>query len=174
MAPDPETLSRAARGDRAAFDEIYARYGRGVFVFLAGLLRSREDAEDALQATLLRAWVWLPRLRRRDRFTAWLFRIARNVANDSARLRLRWPRMIEAQDDLLGPAPEVSHGEDGLRRLVAGLKPETRALVLLRAVEGWNAEDAGAAMGMSAATARRRYAKALKQLRLRLERSERP
>ena len=174
MAPDPDTLTRAARGEREAFDEIYARYGRGLFVFLVGLLRLREDAEDALQATLLRAWVWLPGLRDRSRFVPWLFRIARNVAADVANRRIRAPDRIEVPDDLLGPDPAARNEEDALKSLVAGLKPKTRALVLLRAVEGWSAEDVAAATGSSVATVRRRYAKALEQLRRKCEGSETP
>ena len=51
--------------------------------------------------------------------------------------------------------------------LLADLAPETRALVLLRAVEGWSVEDIGAALSWSASTVQRRYVLALELLKAR-------
>ncbi len=172
-------VARAKRGDREAFSGLYAQVGHGVFLFLAGLLRRRDDAEDALQAAFLNAWAHLPELRREERFLPWLFRIARNAARDAARREARWPQpLADRGEDLVGPEdPGGAEGgapHDDVRRLVADLKPDTRALVLLRAVEGWSAEEVGVALRMSAATVRRRYARALEHLRTRLSEGSSP
>ncbi len=147
-------------------------------MLLVGLLRRRDDAEDALQAAFLNAWAHLPDLRREERFHPWLCRIARNAARDAARREARWPQPLAEGEDLVGPDdPEGAAGGaplDEVRRLVADLKPGTRALVLLRAVEGWSAQDVGAALRMSAATVRRRYARALEHLRTRLTEGSSP
>jgi RNA polymerase sigma-70 factor (ECF subfamily) len=163
-----DLVLRARSGDAAAFTDLYARYGRPVFLYLAGLLRLREDAEDALQATFLSAWRHLSSLRSDDRFAPWLFRIARNAARDVERRRSAWPRALADGDDLLGAAAprDTVHGD--VRECLADLRPETRALVLLRAVNGWTAEEVGAAFSWSAATVRRRYARALALLEGRL------
>jgi RNA polymerase sigma-70 factor, ECF subfamily len=160
---------RARSGDAVAFSDLYARYGRGVFLYLVGLLRLREDAEDALQATFLSAWRHLGSLRDDDRFPPWLFRIARNAARDAMRRRSAWPQALGDGEDLLGASPPPREGEHGdVRECLAGLRPKTRALVLLRAVNGWTAEEVGAAFSWSAATVRRRYARALALLEARL------
>lgn len=170
MAGDADVVA-ARQGDREAFARLYRRYARPVFLDLAARVRRTQDAEDALQATFLAAWVHLPRLRRAKRFVPWLFRIARNQARD--RLR-REPRLVllGGGEDLVAPAaadgPEVA----ALRRLMAGLRPKTRATVLLRVLEGWSAEEVARAHGVSASTVRRRYAKAIEHLRKGLERSE--
>ncbi len=160
-------VERARTGDRAAFGDLHARFARPVFLTLVGLLRTREDAEDAGQVTFLAAWRHLPRLRRPERFPAWLFRIARNAAKDVAQRRRRFPAALPDPADLVAHPPGAP--TDGLPALVGGLQPATRALVLLRAVEGWSAEEVAAAFSWSAATVRRRYARALALLRARLE-----
>lgn len=164
-------VERARDGDRAAFGDLHARFARPVYLALVGLLRRREDAEDAWQVTFLAAWRHLPRLRRADRFPGWLFRIARNAARDVAQRRKRFPAALPDASDLVArpnglPAPPSA--ADPLPTLVGELRPETRALVLLRAVEGWSAEEVAAAFSWSASTVRRRYARALALLRARL------
>jgi RNA polymerase sigma-70 factor (ECF subfamily) len=158
----------AVRGDREAFARLYRRYARAVFVDLVARLGRREDAEDALQATFLAAWTSLPRLARPDRFVPWLFRIARNKARDQARRRRLGLESLgaEPQAAAVPEGPEV----EALRELVGGLRPKTRAIVLLRALEGWSAEEVAAAHRLSVATVRRRYARALGHLRAGLER----
>lgn len=159
-------VERARAGDRNAFAELHARYSRPLFLYLAGLLRLKEDAEDAWQTSFLAAWRHLGRLKKPDRFGAWLFRIARNTARDVGRRRASWPQALGPGEDLL--AAGESQGRDAeIPRYVASLEPETRALVLLRAVEGWSAEEVGAAFSWSVAKVRRRYARALDLLRAR-------
>src|SRR5882724_10021522 len=93
-------VERARGGDRAAFEELYRRFQRPVFLYLAGCLRWREDAEDAYQAAFLSAWRHLPSLSNVERFSPWLFRIARNAARDVTRRRRLWPSLLGAPEDL--------------------------------------------------------------------------
>ena len=164
-------VRKARRGDRAAFARLYERYSRAVFLDLVARLRWREDAEDALQATFLAAWIHLPRLRAAERFLPWLFRIARNKARDQGRReRLRLVRPLGEEADLVAPAGGEPAEVELVKELVARLRPESRAILLLRAVEGWNAEEVAAARGWSASTVRRKYARALEHLRAGLSR----
>lgn len=166
------TVRKATRGDREAFARLYDDYSRPVFLTLVGLLRAREDAEDALQATFLSAWERLPTLRRPDRFVSWLFRIARNKARDSARRRRDRLLADAPVEDLIDPSLGTA-ARDEMDRALASLKPDTRALVLLRAVHGWSSEEVAVAVGKSPATVRRRYARALDHLRVRLGEEDR-
>jgi RNA polymerase sigma-70 factor (ECF subfamily) len=170
MAGDRDVLA-AMRGDEHAFARLYRRYARAVFVDLAARLRGSQDAEDALQATFLSAWANLPRLRRPRRFVAWLFRIARNKARDQLRRERPQLVLLGRSEDLIAPTGTQSPEAEALRALVSGLRAETRAIVLLRVLEGWSAEEVAAAQGLSVATVRRRYARAIQHLRSGLERS---
>jgi len=164
MDNEIELVLKARRGERAAFASLYDRYSRPVFVTLVGLLRTREDAEDALQAAFLSAWRRLPALRKPERFVSWLFRIARNKARDVARRRKEPPSGVIRGEDLIAPSEGLESAE-ALERLLASLRPQTRALVLLRAVMGFSTEEAAVALGQSPATIRRKYALALEHLR---------
>lgn len=167
MDPMAGTVERAKGGDRAAFEEIYRAFSRPLFLYLAACLRRREDAEDAFQAAFLSAWRHLPSLADAERFSPWLFRIARNAARDATRRRRLRPSPLGPAEDLIAGGAEPSASASEVPRLLADLHPETRALVLLRAVEGWSAEEVGAAFSWSAATVRRRYARALELLKAR-------
>ena len=172
MAGDRDVLAARA-GDTEAFARLYRRYSRPVFLELAARVQGSQDAEDALQATFLAAWVNLPRLRRPSRFVAWLFSIARNKARDQ--MRKATPRMVLLGNntDLIAPrAGSENPAVDCLRELVACLRPRSRAIVLLRVVEGWTAEEVAAAQGVSASTVRRRYAEAIEHLHAGLQRSK--
>jgi RNA polymerase sigma-70 factor (ECF subfamily) len=160
-------VALAVRGDKEAFARLYRKFARPVFIDLVARLGRREDAEDALQATFLSAWTNLPRLSRVSRFVPWLFRIARNKAKDALRRRRHGIESLGA--DVPAAAPDRPETET-LRALMDGLKPRTRAVVLLRALEGWSAEEVALAHRLSVATVRRTYAKALEQLREGLER----
>jgi RNA polymerase sigma-70 factor (ECF subfamily) len=162
--PEVDLVRRAVAGCENAFAELFDRFSRPVLLFLAARLPSRDEAEDAVQATFLAAWSALPRLRRPERFAPWLFRIARNKARDAARRRELRPVPIRV-DDPAPVAPEELREADRIHRLLGKLRPETRTLVLLRAVEGWSAEEVGRALGLSASTVRRRYARSLEHLR---------
>jgi RNA polymerase sigma factor (sigma-70 family) len=164
MNSEIELVRQAAGGGRKAFAELYDRYARPVFLTLVGLLRTREDAEDAFQASFLAAWRKLPTLRRLDRIRPWLFRIARNQARDAARRQLARPAGELRGEDLIHADDGVGADEE-LESMVAGLTPTTRALVLLLAVHGYTAEEAALATGQSASTVRRRYARAIRHLR---------
>jgi len=166
---DPDLVRAAMQGDREAFGGLYERYARPVFWDLVARLERREDAEDAVQAAFVAAWRALPRLRRPERFAPWLFRIARNEAFDLAR-RDR-PRLVrlDAIREPVAPAPPAVAEAEAVRRALEGVKPASRAIVLLRVLEGWSAAEVAAAQGMSVSTVRRRYARALDHLRRALE-----
>lgn len=129
-----ETMSAAQEGSTAAFDELQARYSRSLFKTILRITRNREDAEDALQDTFLRAFVALGSFEGRSSIYSWITRIAINSALMVLRHRAR-PRVS------LDSSGEGSEGNPPHEVSDTALNPEQlcelrqRSRVLLCAIE---------------------------------------
>lgn len=99
-----EELVRAAKaGSHAAFAELQIIYSRRLYNRIFSITRNREDAEDALQDTFLRAYRALPSFEGRSRFSSWLMRIAINSALMIIRRRRARPETsLEEQQTFVG------------------------------------------------------------------------
>jgi RNA polymerase sigma factor (sigma-70 family) len=131
--------------------------------FLVALVGPQE-AEDALQETLVAALRAYPRLRPGSNLRAWGMTIARNKAIDSARARGRRPVPVDGAGEGLS-APARAERDADLWAAVRELPPRQRAAVALRYAADLTHRDAAAAMGCSEEAARRSAADGLKRLR---------
>ena len=86
---DEELGRRAAAGDLDTFEELVRRRRKGLVRFLASFSGSASDAEDLAQETFLRAYRNLSRYDPRKPFLTWLYVIARRLAINFKRNRLR-------------------------------------------------------------------------------------
>ena len=77
---DKQLVTEAQAGSTAAFAELQGIYWRQLYSTVIGITRNREDAEDALQDTFLRAYVALREFEGRSSVYSWLTRIAINSA----------------------------------------------------------------------------------------------
>src|SRR5215467_1134210 len=91
-----DLLGRARAGDGQAFGELVGRYRRELQVHCYQILGSAQDAEDALQETLLAAWQGLAGFEGRASIRSWLYQIATRrclnaLRSASRRLPMDWP-----------------------------------------------------------------------------------
>jgi RNA polymerase sigma-70 factor, ECF subfamily len=77
--PDEELLEAARHGDERAFSQLIGPHRGALHAHCYRMLGSVQDAEDALQETLLNAWRALPRFEGRSSLKSWLYRIATNA-----------------------------------------------------------------------------------------------
>ena len=98
-----DLLARAQAGDEASFAELVAPYRRELHVHCYRILGSTQDAEDALQETLLAAWRSLGGFEGRASLRTWLYRVATNHCLNALRAANRRPRSYEDRPDLLLP-----------------------------------------------------------------------
>ncbi len=91
VASDEELMVAYQRGDRQAFDELYARYAKPIYNFLRRSADQPDLAEDLLQETFLKLHAGRHQYRPVAPFRSWIFTLARNVVRDEARQRRRRP-----------------------------------------------------------------------------------
>ena len=106
---DADLLRQIARGDRHAFDELYARYARPVFGLALRRLGDRGRAEDAVQETFTSVWRSASSYRaERGPGAPWLYAVARNAIVDRGRARAEPPSEAPGEET---PAPEAGPAE---------------------------------------------------------------
>jgi RNA polymerase sigma factor (sigma-70 family) len=128
----------AAVGDAAAFAAVYERHHQALYRYCRSILQHDQDAQDALQSTMTRAFAALQAEQRTFELRPWLFRIAHNEA--IALLRRRRP--VEGLDELETRDPPVDEQValradlQHLHRDLAALPERQRAALVLRELNG--------------------------------------
>jgi RNA polymerase sigma factor (sigma-70 family) len=154
---DPRLAQRAADGDERAFAAIFDRYHQRLYRYCLALVGDSQDAQDALQNTMVKVLRALPGEKRQIELKPWLYRIAHNESIELLRRR-RDVRPLNAE--LIAPgsglAAEVVSRER-LRQLISDLEdlPERqRGALVMRELSGLDFPQIGTALGTSAAVAR--------------------
>lgn len=113
-----ELLDAARGGDEHAFGRLVEPHRAALHAHCYRMLGSVQDAEDALQDALLRAWRGLPRFEGRSGPRAWLYRIATNVCIDACARR---PRRVLPSD--LGPPSRAGEGAEAPLAATVWIEP---------------------------------------------------
>lgn len=170
-------LAGVARGDRAAFADLYRLAAPRLFGATLKLLRRRDAAEDVLQETFLAIWdkagQYTPE---RGAPMAWMTMIARHRAIDRLRREARRPEDdIDASETALavvagqGDVSLAPAGSD-LRRCLAALDAGPREAILLAFEEGWTHEELAARLDRPVGTVKSWIRRGLQRLKECLER----
>ena len=150
-------LARARRGEADALQQLYRQQAPAIRRFLRGVLRCAASADDGTQETFVRAFRGLGALRDESRLVPFLFGIARMVAREMHRTRLR-STSEAAPEQADGRTPESALlGAETARTLDAALDELSegrRAALLLRVDHGLPYEEIAEIMGWSLAKAK--------------------
>ena len=180
LARDDELLLAARSGSHAAFAELQRTYSHCVYQRILSITRNREDAEDALQDTFLRAYLALSSFEGRSKFSVWLTRIGINSALVILRRRRRRPETSfeqlgfegacaydEIPDDALNPEQLYDQQQrcHAIRRALQRLNPKLRAAMGLRLSEEHSTKEIAQDLGISVASAKSMLHRARKRLR---------
>jgi RNA polymerase sigma-70 factor, ECF subfamily len=170
---DETVIAAAKAGDETAFGGLVGRYRRELQVHCYRMLGSFEDSEDMVQETFLRAWRKRATFKGRSTFRAWLYRIATNAcldtlaahprkvarqapgATSAAQLTSEVPWLQPYPDRLLDELAASDSEPDAavvaketielaFLATIQHLPPKQRAVLILRDVLGWSANDTAA------------------------------
>src|SRR5215217_5427128 len=106
MNEDAADVRRVLAGDVDAYTRLVDRYYDRCARFAIRMLGNRDDAEDALQATFLRAYRALGKYEEQDKFSAWLYRILVNQCRSLAARRSHRDRVFVREESTLLNAPD--------------------------------------------------------------------
>lgn len=177
-AADRDLVRQACAGDHAAFRQLVDRHSRRIYYMAFRMTGSREDAEDVVQDTFVRAFRQLARFESRSSFATWLYRIGVNCAIDftTHRTRRESPEANEVLDARHHPgavngftqafAGQVS---ERLRLALDGLTPQERAAFVMRHYEECSIDEIGQALNLNTSAAKHSVFRAVRKLRLALQ-----
>jgi RNA polymerase sigma-70 factor (ECF subfamily) len=166
-----ETLERARAGDRDAFTALVEPHRASLYRLCFKMTGSREDAEDLVQETLIRALGGIRRFQMRSSLATWLHRIATNLCLDHQRHRPPWREerrwqwfhdnqtiVLQIEQRMyLSPETAVEVKEVAatcLNCLTMTLPAKQRAALILCDQLGFSREEAAKAIGCSLASAK--------------------
>jgi RNA polymerase sigma-70 factor, ECF subfamily len=182
---EPLLVAAAKDGDISAFETLVGRYERKIFRLAQNITQNREDAEDVLQESFLKAYEHLSEFQGNSRFYTWLVRIAVNQA--LMKLRKRRPNQISLDEEIdtgeelvprevedWGPSPEERYKQSELSQIlssaIADLDPSFRIVFQLRDIEELSTEETAEALGLSIPAVKSRLLRARLKLRQKLNR----
>jgi RNA polymerase sigma-70 factor, ECF subfamily len=151
--------------DRVVVTDLQARRGGELYGLARRLGLDADEANDAVQETLMRAWVALDARDPIHNLDAWAFKTLYRICMD----RHRWRRRVRLLGDRLRPSSEFSPASPVAERLslwatVDRLPERQRAVVYLRYRADLSFEEIGAALGIQPVSARSHVSRALDRL----------
>jgi len=171
MDADQELLRRAARGDRDAFDHLVRPHWPRLYALARRQLRSPDDAADALQETLLRAWQALPRFRGDAQLSTWLYRICLNAVHDQrARTAERHAAPLDDVPEAVDRRDRFAEAElaSELTRALDELDEDYRVAIVLCDLCGCSYAEAAEVLGVPEGTIKSRIFRGRRALAQRL------
>src|SRR5689334_12053838 len=134
-ASEIEKYRAAIRGDRDAFEMIIRTHSRALFAIAYAILQNREEAEDVVQDSLVKAWKTRWRVRDAEKFPAWLATIARHRAHDMLRRRRGVPLSVESNEPIVSQPTDTTARDRELHAALAALPQLHREALTLRYFE---------------------------------------
>lgn len=181
---DEQLVELAVDENPNAFGEIVKRWERKIFALCFGMLAREDDATDATQETFVAAYRNLKNFRGEAKVSSWLHRIAVNQClTTKRRQKARSEDFLddetnEAERVFVAPArampsheAERNERQRAVRSAVASLPADLRMVVVMKEFEEMTFQEISDALQLPLSTVKSRVYTALKQLRLKLERT---
>jgi RNA polymerase sigma-70 factor, ECF subfamily len=132
-----QAVTRAKQGDREALRYLYVHYADHVYGYVSSIVRDEFEAEDVTQHVFAKLMTALPKYEPREvPFSAWILRVARNVAVDHMRQRRAIP-CDEVRDPGVESDDDASrHRSLDLRDALATLPEDQRQVIVMRHLVG--------------------------------------
>lgn len=162
MKEDNTLIIETLGGNSNSFSVLVSRYQSKLLHFLMGVTSCREDAEEILQDTFIRAYNYLYKYDSKWSFSTWLYKIATNVSKDfyrknKKRIMYKYEYIQQdVEDEILSLESyyEVKECYKNVIELINNLKTDYRIALVLKQIQGFSYADIGKVLGISPQNAR--------------------
>jgi RNA polymerase sigma-70 factor (ECF subfamily) len=181
---DEQLVERAVTNDADAFGEIVRRWERKIFALCFGMLGREDEAKDAAQETFISAYRNLPNFRGEAKVSSWLHRIAVNQClTKQRRAKTRSETFLDDEDNAdekvfvaplhQSPSRIIEQNErlHHVRAAVKSLPEELREVIVMKEFQELTFQEISESLGLPLSTVKSRVYTALKQLKMKLERT---
>lgn len=181
---DEQLVELAVGGDPDAFGEIVRRWERKIFALCFGMLGREDDAGDACQEAFIAAYKNLANFRGEAKVSSWLHRIAVNQClTIKRRQKTRAEDFLDDEDGSqnkvfvaaahLSPARKTEQAErmNLVRNAVGALPSDLREVIVMKEFEDMTFQEISETLELPLSTVKSRLYTALKQLKMKLERT---
>jgi RNA polymerase sigma-70 factor, ECF subfamily len=171
-------VGRAQEGDRAALEELYLLHFDRIYSYLFLSVGNRQDAEDLTNQTFVKMMESIQRFEwRKVPISAWLFRIAHNLAVDQFRAGRRWqpqeevPEPPGAAERSAEDLAFASLGRRSMLEMIEGLPPDQRQVLTLKFVFDFSNAQVATILGKTEGAVKSLQHRALASLQRQLAKS---
>ena len=157
---------------RDAFNYLYKQYAAVLYGVINKVVYDEQTAQDVLQDVFVKIWNNIAQYNpQKGRLYTWMINIARNSAIDKLRSKGEIMKgKIQTGDDIVNTMERGRNAEQktdtiGLRKMVAGLKPEYETIVSLAYFKGYTLDEISKTLEIPLGTVKTRMRHAIQQLR---------
>ena len=173
MRTDAELVNTVLDGGKQVFAVLVKRYERPVRAVALDVLGDYHLASDVSQEAFIKAYEQLAGLRKPEAFGPWLMKIAHRCALNSARQKLKEPRLeMKAAAVIDNPDGQLDEDKQRLLAAIVKLPRSEKQVVMLRYLGDNSIKDVAEITGRSVGTVTKQLSRAHKRLRIILERPE--
>ena len=161
-------IERSKTGDSSAFSELASLYTTELYRFSLYMTGNKEDAEDAVQESLISAWKGIHTLKDNSLFKAWLFKILSNNCKTLLMKKNKMPDTLPVEEyeflvDYEADGSLINSAE--LKEALSTLTPPDAQIILLSVIGGFTSYELGVIYNMTPGAVRTRQKRALEKLR---------
>ncbi len=159
-------IGAIAEGNNQALSDIYDCMGKQIYFIAYSILKNHHDAEDVLQAVLIEIIESSPAYEKGSNARAWIMSIARNTALKACRERKPNVSLEDISEDARFAADDSEFLSSlTMFEALKTLPAEESEIVLLHIESGMKFREIGALLGITGATAQKKYRRALAKLK---------
>jgi len=166
-AADRDVIERVLGGDTNSFNLLVWQWEKPIYNYIFRMVGNPEDAMDLCQETFMKAFRELSSLKDRDRFSAWLYRIAHNVCYSRFR-KTQGKTFVELDPDV-GATRMPIESRLAVEKALSVLSEEQREVVVLKVYQGLKFDEIAAVQDAPVSTVKSRLYMAFERMKSVLE-----